>query len=126
MPRYFQNMTVSGAGDIAKGSVMDGVGSHQHGNWGEHTHGDPSFTDAEVAFMESKGNHVDRYHGLVYSSTGGLWTPLHVAAMLQEARREGQLKPRPPEPGDSAVTKGASKPGESAPVVGHLDLRHHP
>ncbi len=113
--------------EIAKAAAAgDGIGTHHHGNWDEHQHGQPKFTDEEVQYMEGRGNHVDRYHGLVYSATGGLWTPLHVAAMLQAARRESQLKPPPPEPGDTAVEKGVSGPGENTPVVRHIDLRQQP
>jgi hypothetical protein len=123
-------MSINGqpsASDMAKAAAAgDGVGTHRHGPFAEHQHGDPKFTDAEVAFMESKGNHVDRYHGLVYSATGGLWTPLHVAAMLREARRQGALRPQSSEPGNSAVEKGVSGPGESMPTVQRLDLRQQP
>jgi hypothetical protein len=108
---------------VKAAAAGDGIGTHSHGNWGEHQHGPPSFTDAEVAYMESKGNHVDRYHGLVYSATGGLWTPLHVANMLREARRQGALEPPPAAPADDAIEKGVSGPGENSPVVRHLDLR---
>jgi hypothetical protein len=125
MPTYFQNMTLSGAG-IAKGTAMDGVGSHQHGNWGEHTHGDPSFSDSEVIALESRGCHVDRFHGLVYSAQGGLLPPLLVGNMLQAARREDALEPRSPEAGDGAVAKSVSEPNENAPIVQHLDLRREP
>ncbi len=127
MTSPFMNMSINGApspAEMEKAAAGDGEGTHSHGFFGEYQHGEPKYTDAEVAYMESKGNHVDRYHGLVYSATGGLWTPLHVAAMLREARREGALNPPPAKPGDSAVEKGVSEPGESMPTVRRLDLRH--
>ena len=77
--------------------------------------------------MESKNFHMDRFHGLVYSARGGLMTPLHVAALLQAARREGELpKPAASETGDTTVAKSVSGVGESAPRVEHLDLRQQP
>ena len=110
---------------VKAAAAGDGVGTHRHGPFGEHQHGEPKYTDAEVQYMERKGNHVDRYHGLVYSATGGLWTPLHVANLLREARSEGQLKPLASEDGTS-VSKGVSGPNESLPVVRHIDLRQQP
>lgn len=122
------NMSVNGEpspAEVSK-SATDGVGSHSHGQFGPHSHGEPSFTDDEVAYMESKGNHVDRFHGLVYGPNGGLWTPLHVAAMLREAHREAKVKPETSEPGEGTVAKSVSGVREPLPVVQHLDLRQYP
>ena len=102
-PTYFKNMTVSGAGYIAEGGAMDDVGSHRHGPFGEHTHGDPSFTDGKVGLLRGRGCHIDRFHGLAYDAGGGLLPRLIVGNMLQIARRECLLEPPSPEQGDSAV-----------------------
>lgn len=118
-------------GDIAKlGAAGDGVGEHEHGGTTPHGHGEPSFSDAEVELLESRGLHVDRFHGVVYSPSGTEETPLHIAAVLHEARERGVLKVGLVDIGSSAtpmVAEGdgrlASGPGESAPVVKHLDLR---
>ncbi len=106
-------------------TISDGVGPHSHDGVGPHEHGDPSFTDAEVKFMESRGWHIDRHHGIVYGSDGGVMPPLLVGTALQAARREGLL-PKPSDKGDTAVAKIVSGPNEAAPVVDHLDLRQQP
>jgi hypothetical protein len=73
--------------------------------------------------MESKGWHIDRHHGRVFSASGGEVTPYHVGAALQEARRKGLLEPPSTESGDNTVAKSVSGLDEAAPTVQHLDLR---
>ena len=54
---------------------------------------------------------------------GSELTPLHIAAMLRQARDDGSLKLACAAPGESVVMKVVSGPDESAPVVQRLDLR---
>ena len=123
----FLNMAVNGQPSLAElvkyATISDGIGPHEHDGSGLHEHGDPSFTDAEVKVLEARGWHVDRHHGTVFGSDGGVMPPLLVGTALQAARREGLL-PKPADKGDTTVAKMVSGPGEAAPVVEHLDLRH--
>ena len=125
---YFANMSVNGnpsAADVAKAALAktavpsDGVGDHQHDNFPLHGHGEPSLTDAQVAYLEQRGYHCDRHHNAVLDHKGGEVPPSVVGAMLLQARDEGSLGAAS---GDG-VTKGVSGAGESAPVVRYLDLR---
>jgi hypothetical protein len=74
--------------------LSDGIGLHEHGGWAAHAHGDPSFTDEEVSFLESKGFHVDRHHGVVFYFNGRRASPPVVAATLRAWRlREAARQP---------------------------------
>ena len=129
---FFANMSVNGnpsAADLAKAALAktavpsDGQGDHQHDNFTRHGHGDPSLTDAQVAYLEQRGYHVDRHHNVVLDHKGGQVPPSVVGAMLRQAQEGGPLGQASSEPGNGGVTKGVSGPGETAPVVRHLDLR---
>jgi hypothetical protein len=111
--------------DLAKTAAAESTGSHSHGDYGEHDHGPPSYTDEQVAFLESKGYHVDRAEGAVYSSDGSRETSLHVASLLHVAHEKGMLKALSPAE-ENPFLKGASEPGAATPVVQHLDLRQQP
>lgn len=76
--------------DLAK-SVSDGDGPHQHPPFPLHEHGEPKFTDEEVAYLEGHGLHVDRHHGTVFSYNGSLVSPSVLTSMLSAARQEGTL-----------------------------------
>ena len=94
--------------DIAKAASSDGTGPRAHGDFGLHEHGEPTFSDAEMAMLEAKGLDVDHHHGRVYDATGFLLSPGTVGA--------------------SAVDVGGKAPGEAARTEGpvavqHLDLR---
>ena len=58
-----------------KGGIpSDGGGSHDHNGFGTHEHGEPSYTDEQVAFLEQRGYHCDRHHNQVLGgdrSAGG-------------------------------------------------------
>jgi hypothetical protein len=56
--------------DIAKAASSDGTGPRAHGDFGLHEHGEPTFSDAEMAMLEAKGLDVDHHHGRVYSAQG--------------------------------------------------------
>jgi len=123
------------AADLDKAAASNGVGQHEHGEFGLHPHGEPSFTDAEVAHLEAQGLHVDRHHARVLDHRGRELTPLHVGSMLASFRDAADGG----DGGTADVSKGAlgfpgapvtgatgcsvSGPGESAPDVAHLDLR---
>jgi hypothetical protein len=122
----FPNMRVNGnpsAADLAKTTVPnDEVEQHTHGPFGTHPHGKPSFTPAEIEYLQQRGWHPDTIHGIVYDSKGSEIPPLLVGSALQQARAEGELGPASSEPGNGGVTKGVSGPWETAPVVRFLDL----
>ena len=75
------NGRLSASKMLKAAAAGDGVGINRHSNWGKPQHDESKYTDAEVAYMELRGHHVDRVHALVYSALGRLWTPLHVATM---------------------------------------------
>jgi hypothetical protein len=120
----------------AKAMVRDGVGPHEHGAFGPHEHGPPSYTDAEVAFLQERGCHIDCSHGLVYGPTGARMAPANIGTMLAEARHTGtltgaggQMVGMVDKVVSGAVAVGGIAPGEAGsamgtgPVVRHLDLR---
>ena len=118
----FLNMRVNGQpspADLAKAAATENVEHHSHGPLGNHSHGTPSFTPAEIAFLEQRGWHPDTVHGVVYDSKGGEVPPLVVGSALQQARRDGRLGAVS---GDGDVAKCFSGPGEAAPLVQRLDL----
>ena len=113
------------AADLAKAAVSDGVGPHDHDGFGPHQHGEPKFTDAEVAWLESAGYHVDRHHGQVLHE-GGRPVPPHCWDKLRQAHKDGELPASPGQLGkmiSGQVGQSVSGPGEAGPVVQHLDLR---
>jgi hypothetical protein len=77
--------------------------------------------------------HVDRHHSRVLDYEGGEVAPGVVGAMLLDARQQGILKATM---GENGIITGAcetvtehlavSGPGESVPVVQHLDFRQRP
>ena len=107
---------------LAKAAPTDDVEEHTHGPFGRHPHGTPSFTPAEIAFLQQRGWHVDTLHDKVYDSKGGEIPPLVVGSALQQARHDGRLEPTAGNSGDSGVAKCVSGPGEAAPVVAYLDM----
>ena len=108
------------AADLAKADTStEHVEHHSHGPLGEHSHGTPSFTPAEIAFLEQRGWHPDTLHGVVYDSKGGEVPPLVVGSALQQARRDEKLAPASK---DGDVRKGVSGPGEAVLVVKYLNL----
>jgi hypothetical protein len=121
--------------DLAKiGVLSDGQGSHDHNGFGPHEHGQPSYTDEQVRFLEQRGMHVDRHHSRVLDYEGGEVAPGVVGAMLLDARQQGILKAAMGV--NTMMTTGAcepltepvavSGPGESAPVVQRLDFASSP
>jgi hypothetical protein len=128
----FLNMSVNGApspADLAKAALAktavpsDGQGEHQHDHFPRHDHGEPSLTDAQVAYLEQRGYHVDRHHNVVLDHKGGEVPPSVVGAMLRQAQEEGLLGLASGEHGNGDVAKCVSELGETAPVVRFLDLR---
>lgn len=121
----FANMSINGApspADLAKTAVpSDGDGDHQHDNFPRHGHGEPSLTDAQVAYLQQRGYHVDRHHNVVLDHKGGQVPPNVVGAMLRQARQE-VLETVSSDSGIGGVAKCVSGPGEAAPVVRYLDL----
>jgi hypothetical protein len=127
-------MRVNGAAssaDLAKSPVpSDGVGPHDHTGFGPHEHGEPSYTDEQVAFLEQRGYHCDRHHNQVLDADGDVVPPGIVGPMLLDAKQQGILKAVMGENG--MMTSGAceppteaptvSGPGESPPTVQHADL----
>jgi len=108
---------------LSKTAVPNGeVEEHTHGPFGTHPHGKPSFTPAEIEYLQQRGWHPDTLHGNVFDSKGGEISPLVVGSALRQAREDGLLGPASGEQGNGGVTKGVSGPGEAAPVVRHLDL----
>jgi hypothetical protein len=111
--------------DLAKYAVpSDGIGDHDHDNYGPHSHGEPSYTDEQVAHLEQLGMHCDRHHGRVIDASGGVVPPSIIGAKLLDAKRKGLLESPTSAQGDATVAKSVSGPGEAAPVVEHLDLRN--
>jgi hypothetical protein len=119
------------AADLAKAAPSDGVGDHSHDGLAAHGHGAPSFSDAQVAYLASKGFHVERHHGQVFGDHGRPVLASVVAAKLNDARDKGLLKSGGPL-ADSLVNVGAghssgsqlvSGPGETAVSVQYVDLR---
>ena len=80
-----------------------GLSTHEHGDFGPHQHGEPSFTDAEVAYLEGHGYHVDRDHGQVYAFNGRHVPPLIVSRVLAAGRSQGVVK------GGSAIAEAVAK-----------------
>ncbi len=121
--------------EIAKGIPHTGDGTHEHGDFGPHQHGEPSFADAEVAYLEGHGYHVDRDHGQVYAFNGRHVPPLVVSQVLAGGRSHGVLK------GGSAIAEAVAKaagsgisaaaaaaasgPDEVQTVIQVLNLRTH-
>ena len=134
----FLNMRINARpspADLAKiGVPSDGVGPHDHTGFGPHEHGEPSYTDEQVAFLEQRGMHVDRHHSRVLDYEGGEVAPGVVGAMLLDARQQGVLKAVMGE--DDMMMTGAcetptdplavSGPGESRPLIQRLDLWQKP
>jgi hypothetical protein len=134
----FPNMRINARpspADLAKiGVPSDGVGPHDHTGFGPHEHGEPSYTDEQVAFLEQRGMHVDRHHSRVLDYEGGEVAPGVVGAMLLDARQQGVLKAVMGE--DDMMMTGAcetptdplavSGPGESRPLIQRLDLWQKP
>jgi hypothetical protein len=102
--------------DLGKALSSDGIGQHSHGQFGMHEHGEPTFSDAEVAMLEARGLHVDNHHGRVYDATGFLLSPGTVGSMLSEAR-QGTLK------ADDGAVAGASVVKSSDPQPRSVVLR---
>jgi len=103
--------------DIAKALSSDGIGQHQHGDSGFHSHGEPSFTDDEVELLEGNGWHVDRHHAKVRDENGFTLSPSNVAGMLQDLRGQGAAK------GDDGGAVGASVVKSSDPQPRSVVLR---
>lgn len=121
----FLKMAVNGQpspAQMVKAETASDGDTHAHGQHGEHRHGPASYTDQEVAVLEAKGLHVDQVEGAVYSHDGTKETPLHIAAVLHEARQKATLKAATGL-GNVGMAK-LSGPNENAPVVRHIDLRH--
>jgi hypothetical protein len=79
--------------DLAKGGVpSDGVGPHDHTGFAPHEHGEPSYTDEQVAFLEQRGYHCDRHHGQVLDADGDVVPPGLIGPMLLDAKQRGVLK----------------------------------
>ena len=107
------------------------MGTHSHGEMPEHSHGTPSYTDAQVAFLEQRGYHCDRHHSQVLDGDGDVVPPGLIGPLLLDAKQQGILKAAMGE--DDMMTTGAcqpptkspsvSGPGEAPPVVQHFDLR---
>lgn len=116
------------ANDIAKALGSDGIGPHEHGKFGPHQHGKPSLADDAVEYLQEKGYHIDRHHGLVYNKYGSPMTTANVAAILSHARSKGLVKGQAGSPVGASHTGGAvsgavSGPSESGATVQYLDLR---
>ena len=56
--------------------------SHQHDDHRRHDHGDPAFTDQQVAEFERRGWHVDRDHGVVTYEDGVTRVPPSTLAQV--------------------------------------------
>ncbi len=103
--------------DLTKGGVpSNGVGPHSHGEMPKHSHGEPTFTDAQVAFLEQRGYHCDRHHGVVLDADGSEVPPGIIGPLLLNAKQEGILKVATSENG--MMTTGACETGTNLPVSG--------
>ena len=89
--------------ELAKALSSDGLGPHEHGKFGLHSHGEPSFDDDFVAYLEQKGMHVDRHHGVVYSHYGSPIPPATVAAFQNHFKDKVRYEQK--------LTKSAAKWG---------------
>ena len=79
--------------DLAKyGVPSDGQGAHEHSGFGPHGHGEPSYTDEQVAFLEQRGYHCDRHHNQVLDGDGDVVPPGIIGPLLLDARQQGILK----------------------------------